>query len=206
MMRCFFVLSQVAVALMMIFRILLIISLSFQSLCAFQTGLRSQLRRPKTSLSFDAFSERIESTKAGAVGLIAGGLPATAANAIAISLLQPDNPLGQFEYLTDTGSLQGALFAIVYRYVVRDDVKENPQLQDGILAAFVLAYTLPQLQVPAYCPAAPLSCDFGYALDADTAFSLLVHAFQAAAIYVPTKNVMEFCFECRLLRRFGSTR
>jgi len=56
------------------------------------------------------------------------------------------------------GSLEAALFAIVYRYAIRGD--ENPMLNQGVVGAFVFVRTLSRVQVPRYCSAAPLSCKF----------------------------------------------
>jgi len=62
-----------------------------------------------------SFSQRIESLKTAGIGLLSGGLALTP-----VSLLHNtvDGNLAQWEFDTDTGSLEAALFAIVYRYCV----------------------------------------------------------------------------------------
>jgi len=105
------------------------------------------------------FGQRIESTKTGIVGLLAGGIagtPFSALHDIAFGADFVKNGVAQWEFDTDMGSLEAALFAIVYRYCIRQD--ENPQLNQGVLGAFVLTRTLSKIQVPAYCSAVPLDC------------------------------------------------
>ena len=107
------------------------------------------------------FGARIESLKCVVVGAVAGGLSLTPAALIRDTLLtEQANSIAQWEFDTDTGSLQAALFAIVYRYCIREDT--NPQLKDGVTGAFVLTRTLARLQVPSYCSAIPLDCTYSY--------------------------------------------
>ena len=117
---------------------------------------------PKNTFSF---AQRIESTKSALVGLVAGGVALAPVSFLHNCLWFGENnlyhnPLGQFEFDTDMGSLEAALFAIVYRYCLRRDDEENPQLNQGIVTAFVLTRTLSQIQVPTYCSAVPLTCEF----------------------------------------------
>lgn len=77
-----------------------------------------------TSSDDDAFSfgQRIESVKSGVVGALSGGIalaPISASHDIFFGEGTVANGLSQWEFDTDTGSLQAALFAIVYRYCVR---------------------------------------------------------------------------------------
>ena len=69
-----------------------------------------------------SFGQRIESVKSGVVGALAGGValtPFTALHDIAFGGETVANGPAQWEFDTDTGSLEAALFAIVYRYCVR---------------------------------------------------------------------------------------
>ena len=68
------------------------------------------------------------------------------------------NGVAQWEFDTDMGSLEGALFAIVYRYCIRQD--KNDMLNQGVIGAFVLTRTLSRIQVPSYCSSIPLDCKF----------------------------------------------
>jgi hypothetical protein len=74
-------------------------------------------------------------------------------------LLGPEmnNGVAQWEFDTDMGLLESALFAIVYRYCVRTD--DNAMLNQGVIGAFVVVRMLSRIQVPLYCVAAPLDCE-----------------------------------------------
>jgi hypothetical protein len=108
-----------------------------------------------------SFGQRIESTKTGIVGLLAGGIVLTPFSAIHDIFLGGDfirNGVAQWEFDTDMGSLEGALFAIVYRYCIRKD--DNPMLNQGVIGAFILVRTLSKIQIPTYCSAIPLDCKY----------------------------------------------
>jgi hypothetical protein len=107
------------------------------------------------------FLQRIESAKC----LIIGAVAASVAGAPLLFLhdvwLQASSSssssLSQWEFDTDMAAVQGGLFAIVYRYCIRED--ENPQLNQGVIGAFVLTRTLGRITVPAACSALPLYCE-----------------------------------------------
>lgn len=106
-----------------------------------------------------SFGQRIESIKCVVVGALAGGVALTPFSALHDIALGGDlvrNGVAQWEFDTDMGSLESALFAIVYRYCIRMD--ENPMLGQGVIGAFVLTRVLSRIQVPTYCSAAPLTC------------------------------------------------
>ena len=67
------------------------------------------------------------------------------------------NGIASWEFDTDMGSLQAALFAIVYRYCVREE-DDNEMLNMGVVGAFVVVRTLGRITVPDYCTAIPLDC------------------------------------------------
>jgi hypothetical protein len=101
------------------------------------------------------FGARIESIKCVVVGAFSGGIalaPASLINDCAIS----GRSVAQWEFDTDMGALESALFAIVYRYCIREDT--NPQLKDGVVGAFLLTRTLTRVQIPSYCSSVPLDC------------------------------------------------
>ncbi len=107
-----------------------------------------------------SFGQRIESTKSGIVGLVAGSIclaPVSALHNIVFGGMYVKNGLAQWELDTDLGSLEAALFAIVYRYCIRQG-DNNPQLNQGVLGAFVLTRTFSKIQAPFYCSAIPLDC------------------------------------------------
>jgi hypothetical protein len=106
-----------------------------------------------------SFGQRIESTKCVVVGALSGGFSVvlfTALHDIAFGGQEFNNGVAQWEFDTDMGSLESALFAIVYRYCIRKD--DNPMLNQGVIGAFVLVRTLSRIRVPSYCTAAPLDC------------------------------------------------
>ena len=132
-------------------------------------GGTRQIKKPKTKKSSspppeqddeeDKFSmaQRIESIKCVVAGALSGGVAAAPVTYLH-SMASSTNAMAQWELWTDMASLQAALFAIVYRYAVRDD--ENPMLNQGVIGAFVLARTLSAIQVSETCTAVPLSCKY----------------------------------------------
>jgi hypothetical protein len=106
-------------------------------------------------------AQRIESGKSLVVGALAGGIAVSPVAYLHYMLLLPPAGgaglgLAQWEFTTDMGSLQAALFAIVYRYAIRGDT--NPMLNQGVIGAFVLVRTLSNIQVSNSCVAIPLQC------------------------------------------------
>lgn len=152
-----------------------------------------------------SFAQRIESIKCVVVGAIGGGLaltPFTALHDIIIGrggLVQ--NGVAQWEFDTDMGALQAALFAIVYRYCVREDT--NPMLNQGIVGAFVLVRTLSRVSVPTYCTAAPLDCGapLGY-FDWDMITQAGLNGIESAALFGAAAVAMEYCFSRKIISKF----
>ena len=109
------------------------------------------------------FAQRIESTKTGIVGLLSGGIaltPFAALHDIAFPGSTIENGFAQWEFDTDMGSIETALFAIVYRYCVREGEESNEMLGMGVIGAFVLVRSLSRVRVGSYCSAAPLDCKY----------------------------------------------
>lgn len=102
-----------------------------------------------------SFGQRIESLKCVVVGAVSGGIALAPFSGLHDVFLG-GNGVAQWEFDTDMGSLEAALFAIVYRYAVRKD--DNPMLNMGVVGAFVFCRTLSRIQVPSYCTAVPLDC------------------------------------------------
>jgi hypothetical protein len=126
------------------------------------------------------------------------------------------NGLAQWEFDTDTGSIAAALFAIVYRYCVREGEESNPMLPMVVVGAFVLVRTLSRVRVSYYCEAAPLDCGapfayFDWAMLQQALFSGLESIFlfgaAAAAImeYIATKKVTLQDSDKRILKKLQST-
>ena len=99
------------------------------------------------------FGQRIDSIKAAAVAGVAGGF----AGAVPGGLLASYGSLAQWEFGTDTLSLECALFGIVYRYVLREDT-ENAMLKQGAIGAFAITRALAAVRVSDACASPPLMC------------------------------------------------
>lgn len=152
------------------------------------------------------FGQRIESVKTGVVGLLAGGI-ALAPIAGIHDVLYPgqtiSNGLAQWEFDTDTGSIDAALFAIVYRYCVREGEEQNEMLPMGVIGAFVIVRTLSRVRVSSYCDAVPLNCGaplgyFDWSMIQQTAFSGLESVF----LFGATAAAMEYCYTKAYISRF----
>ncbi len=152
------------------------------------------------------FEQRIESVKTGVVGLLAGGIALTPFAALH-DLLMPDesiaNGLAQWEFDTDTGSIEAALFAIVYRYCVRDGEQENEMLQMGVVGAFALVRSLARIRVPVYCSAAPLDCGepLGY-FDWSMINQLVGSGLESVVMFGAAAFAVEYCYEKNYISRF----
>lgn len=153
-----------------------------------------------------SFAQRIESVKTGVVGLLAGGVSLTPFSAFHNLLFADDsiaNELAQWEYDTDTGSIAAALFAIVYRYCVRDGEEKNEMLQMGVIGAFVVVRTLARIRVPIYCSAIPLDCGepFGY-FDYSMIQQGIGSGLESVVMFGVTALAVEYCYEQGYITRF----
>ncbi len=156
----------------------------------------------------DKFSmaQRIESIKTGVVGLLAGGLAITPFAALH-DIVYPDdtieNSLAQWEFDTDTGSIAGALFAIVYRYCVREGEEKNEMLGMGVIGAFTIVRTLGRVRVGRYCDFAPLQCGepLGY-FDWDMLQQAFFSGLESAALFSLTAAAMDYCYKKGYISRF----
>ena len=161
---------------------------------------------PSKTKSKFTFFQRIESIKAGIVGLAAGGTALTPVSLVHNILLSDDsvrNGLAQWEFDTDTGSIASALFAIVYRYCVREGEETNEMLQMGVIGAFVLVRTLAKIRVPVYCSAAPLDCGepLGY-FDYSMIGQAINSGLESVVMFGVTALAIEFCHEKGYISRF----
>jgi len=143
-----------------------------------------------------SFAQRIESLKCAVVGAVSGSLcvaPFAAYHDILYSDALSVNGLAQWEFDTDMGAIEGALFAIVYRYAIRND--DNPMLNQGAVGAFVLVRTLSRITTPTSCSALPLSCGepIGYA-NWDMINQGLLSGVESAALFGGAALAMEVAF------------
>lgn len=149
----------------------------------------------------DKFSmaQRLESIKCVIVGALTGGVAITPVAAIHDIVVQSSVP--QWEFDTDTGSLEAALFAIVYRYCVRTDI--NPMLNQGVIGAFCLTRTISRIHVPSYCSAIPLNCGapIGY-LDWSMIQEGLWSGLESVALFGSAAYAMNYCFQKGYISKF----
>jgi len=160
----------------------------------------------KKDSAFDN-AQKLESVKSAVVGALAGGVALTP-----LALLHDTvfgeyagivNGAAQWEFDTDMGSLQAALFAIVYRYCIRED--ENPMLNQGIIGAFVLVRVLSKIRVPSYCSYAPLDCGepLGY-FDWNMLSQAGWAGVESAALFGVAALAMDYCFSRDIISKFRS--
>ena len=147
-----------------------------------------------------SFAQRIESTKCVAVGAAAGGLGVTPIAALH-DILALSGDVAQWEFDTDMGSIEAALFAIVYRYCIRTDT--NDMLNQGVIGAFVLTRTLSRIKVPTYCSAIPLNCGapigyFDWNMIQQGAWSGL----ESVALFGAAALAMDYCFQKGFISKF----
>ena len=151
-----------------------------------------------------SFAQRIESLKCAVVGAVSGSLCVTLPAAYH-NLLYSDtlsvNGMAQWEFDTDMGAIEGALFAIVYRYAIRGD--DNPMLNQGAVGAFVLVRTLSRISTPTSCSALPLSCGapIGYA-NWDMINQGLLSGVESAALFGGVALAMEVAFDKGFIGKF----
>jgi hypothetical protein len=111
--------------------------------------------------------------------------------------------LAQWEYDTDMAAITGGLFAIVYRYCIREDTS-NPQLNQGVISALILTRTLPQVQIPSYCQAVPLNCADAplYILDGNVLQQLVWCGLESWFLFTGTAMAMDMAMEKGYIIRF----
>lgn len=148
-----------------------------------------------------SFYQRIESIKTAIVGLLSGGILSTPI--IALHDI-PNYGLASWEFDTDMGSLQSALFAIVYRYCIRQN-DDNDMLNMGVVGAFIVVRTLSRIRVPSYCTAAPLDCGdpIGY-FDYDMIGQLILNGMESVALFGGAALAMEVAYSKGWITKFPS--
>jgi len=143
---------------------------------------------------------RIESIKCVVVGALAGGIALAPASLIRDIFIN-GGTISQWELDTDMGALNAALFAIVYRYCIREDT--NQQLKDGVVGAFFVTRTLSRLQAPSYCTPVPLSC--GAPLDYfdwNLLGQIAISGAESWIVFFAAASAMEYCFEKGYISKF----
>ncbi|GKY92452.1 hypothetical protein MPSEU_000215700 [Mayamaea pseudoterrestris] len=147
------------------------------------------------------FFQRIESVKCLVIGGVSGSLVFAPVGFVK-DLVFDHSSIAQWEFDTDMAAVQGGLFAIVYRYCIRQDVS-NSQLNQGVIGAFVLTRTLTSIHVPSYCLAVPLDCGapFGY-VDWNIIGQGMLNGGASAAIFGATAAAIDKAMDKGFLSRF----
>jgi hypothetical protein len=169
---------------------------------ATQTSVtRSSVSSPpkKEAKGKSKLAQQFESVKTAIVGLFAGGIAVTPITALHDILFPGEtitNGLAQWEFDTDTGSISAALFAIVYRYCVREGEEKDTMLPMGVIGAFVIVRTVSRVRVSYYCDAVPLDCGdpFGY-FDWSMLQQLMFSGLESVVLFGATAAAMDYCYE-----------
>jgi hypothetical protein len=156
-----------------------------------------------------SFYQRIESIKTAILGGVVGSICSTPFIAIHDLLLDGTTggggggSMANWEFDTDASAVQGALFAIVYRYCIRASDPSNNMLNMGVIGAFVLVRTTSRIQLPTYCTALPLTCGppLGY-LDYTILFALLVNSVEGLALFGSVAYCMEVAYNKQWISKF----
>jgi hypothetical protein len=144
------------------------------------------------------FWQRIDSIKSGVVGAVAGSVCST------VIIALHDTTIQQWEFDTDSAAISGGLFAIVYRYCLRQDIDNNPQLAKGVIGAFAIVRTLARINVPwESCTALPLTCGppLGI-LDWEILYQLVWNGAESFAIFGGAAMAIEYVSERQWISRF----
>jgi hypothetical protein len=153
------------------------------------------------------FGQRIESVKCLALGAVAGSLALAPFSLIGdvffLNVLAPiqTNGVAQWEFDTDMSALQAGLFAIVYRYCIRED--ENPQLNQGVIGAFVVTRALSRVVVSSSCSAVVLNCGapLGY-FDWSMIGQVVINGAEATAMFGATAYAVDWAMAKGWLSKF----
>lgn len=152
------------------------------------------------------FGQRIESLKCLVLGAIVGSFalaPLAFLGDVVLPLPYPTNPIAQWEFDNDMAGFQTGLFAIVYRYAIRQDGTTNPQLNQGVVAAFAVTRTLSRIVTPTYCTAITLNCGppLGY-FDWSMLGQLSINYIESAAMFAATAAAMDWAMNKGFISKF----
>lgn len=177
-------------------------SLYANSLHSERRALSSILRGSKQDDEKFGIRQRFASVQCLILGAIVGSVAQAPISFLHDTVFQAGG-LAQWEYDTDMAAITGGLFAIVYRYCIREDTS-NPQLNQGVISALILTRTLPQVQIPSYCQAIPLNCDDAplYILDGNVLQQLIWCGSESTLLFAGTAMAMDMAMEKGYIIRF----
>ena len=151
-------------------------------------------------------AELFESSKALIVGLLSGGVAVTP-----IAFLHDyyfpgktiPNGIAQWEFDTDTGSLAASLFAVIYRFSIREGEESNELLPLFVISSFVIVRTLSRVRVSYYCDAIPLNCGapFGY-FDFAMSQQALFSGLESLFLFGAAASAMDYCYKKGFISRY----
>ena len=146
--------------------------------------------------------QRFASIQCLVLGAIVGSIAQTPVSFLHDTVFQAGG-LAQWEYDTDMAAVTGGLFAIVYRYCIREDTS-NPQLNQGVISAMILSRTLPQIQIPSYCQAIPLTCEDTplYILNGNVLQQLVWCGLESTFLFAGTAMAMDMAMNKGYIIRF----
>jgi hypothetical protein len=148
------------------------------------------------------WKQRLASIQCLVLGAVVGSIVQAPISFLHTTLMGAGG-LAQWEYDTDMAAVTGGLFAVVYRYCIREDT--NPQLKQGLLGAMILIRTLPQIHIPEYCQAVPLNCgpplNF-YILDWNIIEQLILCGLESSLLFLGTAKAMDNAMEKGYIIKF----
>jgi hypothetical protein len=156
------------------------------------------------------FYQRIESIKSLIIGAVVGSISLIPSSFVHDQILWPmylqssTNTMAQWEYDQDVAAIQCGLFAIMYRYSVRNDTLNQP-LKQGIVMSFVIVRSTSRLIMPSYCTALPLYCGspMGY-FDWTLLVQLLLNSIESYIMFQSTASALDASIERGFLSKFPS--
>mmetsp|Transcript_8307 Transcript_8307/g.14894 ORF Transcript_8307/g.14894 Transcript_8307/m.14894 type:complete len:256 (-) Transcript_8307:34-801(-) len=140
--------------------------------------------------------ERYESIKTGIVAIASCVVP----EAI-VGWLDPDRLTPRWEFQLDVLALQVLLFALVYRYAVREG-DDNPMQRLGIIAAFVIPRAFFMVELPQECLPGPITCG-PYWLNAPVLLQIAKQLIIGGATLGGAAYGLERGVATGVIRRFG---
>ena len=161
------------------------------------------------------WSQRWASVQCLILGAVVGSIAQAPISLLHNLVINNINPIAHWEYDTDSSAVIGGLFAIVYRYCIREDT-DNPQLPQGCISAMVLIRTLPQIKIPSYCTPVPLNChhddnilsqilpiQYLYILDDPNVLQQLFWCgLESTILFTVTAQMMDMAMDKNYIRRF----
>mmetsp|Transcript_35164 Transcript_35164/g.79349 ORF Transcript_35164/g.79349 Transcript_35164/m.79349 type:complete len:252 (+) Transcript_35164:17-772(+) len=154
---------------------------------------------PSRKLSELLGEERYESIKTGILAIASAVVPE-----FIVGWLDPDRLTPRWEFQLDVLALQVLLFALVYRYAVREG-DDNPDQRLGVIAAFVIPRAFFMVELPQECLPGPFTCG-PYWLNAPVLLQIAKQLIVGGATLGGAAYGLERGVATGVIRRFGGSR